>query len=219
MNKHLSFNHLLSATFIFICLLIGCRIFYTRSLQHVFLIWNIFLAWIPYITSAFFRQYERKHKWKQFFLFFTWLLFFPNALYIITDLVHVQETGDAPAWFDVILLFTSAFIGLIMAFKSLYNAEKYLSKKMRKKTLSVTIPAIIFIGSFGVYLGRFQRWNSWDIIHNPFELAEDILACFVSPQAHFKSWAVTIILSILFYLIYCFSKILPHAFRQNKNAG
>jgi len=217
MKQHLSFNRLLVATFIFICVLIGCRIFYTKSMHHVFLIWNIFLAWIPYATSNYFRVYEKKQKWKQLFLFSSWLLFFPNALYIITDLIHLQESGDAPVWFDAILLFTCSFIGLLMAFKSLYNVERWLTKKMSLKKLNFIIPLIIFISSFGVDLGRFGRWNSWDVIHNPIALTEDILECFIFPQDHFRTWVVTIILSILFYLIYAFSKVLPQAFQQNKN--
>jgi uncharacterized membrane protein len=213
------FDRLLAATFIFICMLLACRILYTQSARHVFLVWNIFLAWIPYATSSFFKLYENKQRWKQLFLFSSWLLFFPNALYIITDLIHLQETGDAPAWFDAILLFTSSFIGLVMAFMSLHNVERWLSKKISRKTLGIIIPLIIFIGSFGVYLGRFERWNSWDIIHNPIALGMDIIECFIFPLDHFRSWAVTIILSILFYLIYSFSKILPTISRENKNAG
>ncbi|MEO8772298.1 MAG: DUF1361 domain-containing protein [Ferruginibacter sp.] len=219
MKKELSFDKLLVITFIFICALIASRIIYTGSRQHIFLVWNIFLAWIPYSTSNYFRLYEKKQKWKQLFLFCSWLLFFPNALYIITDLVHLQDTGDAPVWFDAILLFTCSLLGLIMAFKSLYNVERYLSKKLSRKRLSFIMPLIIFISSFGVYLGRFERWNSWDIIHSPVALGEDVVGFFIFPQDHFRSWAVTVILSILFYLIYAFSKILPKSFRQNKNAG
>ncbi|MEO7523718.1 MAG: DUF1361 domain-containing protein, partial [Ferruginibacter sp.] len=169
--------------------------------------------------SNYFSHYQNKQKWKQLFLFFSWLLFFPNALYIITDLIHLQDEGLAPVWFDSILIFTSAFIGLLMAFKSLYNAERYLSKKISRKMLGIAIPLIIFISSFGVYLGRFGRWNSWDVIHSPFALAENILECFIFPIDHFRSWAITFILSILFCLIYAFSKLLPQSFRQNNNAG
>ncbi|MFT3908794.1 MAG: DUF1361 domain-containing protein [Ferruginibacter sp.] len=219
MKHNLSFNNLLAITFVFICLLICSRMVYTGTSQHVFLVWNIFLAWIPYIISNYFRVYEKKQKWKQLFLFSSWLLFFPNALYIITDLIHLQDEGSAPVWFDAILIFTSSFIGLLMAFKSLYNVERYLAKKMSRKMLGLAIPVIIFISSFGVYLGRFGRWNSWDVIHSPLALGENILECFIFPFDHFRSWAITIILSILFYLIYAFSKILPHSFRQNNNAG
>ena len=219
MKTTISINSLLVATFIFICVLIGCRIIYSDSLQHVFLTWNIFLAWIPYVISNYFKLYQSKQKWKQVILFFTWLLFFPNALYIITDLIHINETDNAPVWFDVILIFTSSLFGLLMAFISLFNTEKYLSHLFSRRTVKYIMPLIIFIGSFGVYLGRFQRWNSWDVLHSPLALGQDILACFIFPEDHFRSWGITFMLSILFYLIYGFSKILPQAFQQNKNAG
>ncbi len=219
MKQYLSFNKLLAATFVFICVMLAVRIIYTQSPQHIFLVWNIFLAWIPYVISNFFMQYSKKQKWKQFFLFSSWLLFFPNALYIITDLIHLQETNGAPVWFDAILLFTSCFIGLLMAYKSLFNAENYLATKFSGKKLSMLMPVIIFISSFGVCLGRFQRWNSWDIMSSPVAVAEDIIECFIFPQEHIRSWGITIILSILFYLIYSFTRILPYAFKQNKNAG
>lgn len=219
MKQTISFNRLLLLTFVFVCMLIFSRVWYTHTLQHVFMLWNIFLAWIPYVLSNFLQAYEKKQRWKQLVLFSSWLLFFPNALYIITDLVHIDEAGEAPVWYDALLLFTCAFIGLLMAFKSLYNAEAYLSAKFKHSTMQFIMPLIIFIASFGVYLGRFQRWNSWDIVHSPFALGEDIAACFISPQDHVRTWVVTFLLSILFYLMYSFTKILPQAFQQNKNAG
>ena len=219
MKQDVSFNRMLNATFIFICALIGCRILYTRSMEHVFLVWNIFLAWIPYFTSNYFRRYARKPKWKQTSLFLSWLLFFPNALYIITDLIHLQEINNAPVWFDAILLFSASLIGLLMAFKSLYNVEEYLSKIFRRRLLFCIMPCIIFISSFGVYLGRFERWNSWDVFHEPLSLGESILESIFFPQDHIRTWGITIILSTLFYLLYAFSKILPRSFQQNQNAG
>ncbi len=219
MRQAFSFNRLLGATVVFVVMLIISRVIYSGTLTHVFLIWNIFLAWIPYILSCYFISYLKKQHWKQAFIFFSWLLFFPNALYIITDLIHLQDSSSAPVWFDAILLFTSSLIGLLMAFMSLHHAEKYLQRIFSQKIIHFMIPGIIVLGSFGVYLGRFQRWNSWDIIHNPLALGADIMECFISPEMHIRTWGITMILSVLFYLIYGFSKILPHSFQQNKNAA
>ncbi|MEI2748485.1 MAG: DUF1361 domain-containing protein [Ferruginibacter sp.] len=63
------------------------------------------------------------------------------------------------------------------------------------------MPLLLFLGSFGVYLGRFERWNSWDIVHNPLDLAENILTHVFSPVDHIRTWAVTVTLTVLFYLI------------------
>jgi uncharacterized membrane protein len=212
-----SFNRLLIATFAFIALLILARIFYTGSLRHIFLLWNIFLAWIPYAMSCQFGTCQNKHPFKQGILFFTWLVFFPNALYIVTDLVHLQNNGNAPLWFDVILLFTSSFLGLILAFASLQYAERFLQHTFGHLMKTRLVPVILFLGSFGVYLGRFERWNSWDIIHSPFELAENIWQHIFFPAHYLRTWVVTVMLTILFYIIYGFSRYV--SLKPHKDAG
>ncbi len=216
MRSVTSFNRLLGIFFIFIALLIVARIIYSGSIRYIFLSWNLFLAWIPYIFSCFFRVYKNREKWKQGFLFASWLLFFPNALYIVTDLIHLEESTNVPLWYDAVLLFASSFIGLIMAFISLQKVEYFLFEIFSRPLVRVIIPMILFIGSFGVYLGRFQRWNSWDIVHNPVGLAEDILARFISPVDNFKTWVITMILTALYSLLYFFIKILPNAFAEKK---
>ena len=209
MKSAQSFSRLLGLTFLFVTVLIISRIAYTGTWRHIFLLWNIFLAWIPFVLSKYFSVYQYKATWKQIFLFGSWLLFFPNALYIVTDLVHLQENGAAPLWYDVVVLFTSSLLGLAFGYGSLFYAEAYLVKKFGRKAILWTMPALIFLGSFGVYLGRFERWNSWDIVHNPLDLAESIFMHVFSPVDHIRTWAVTVTLSVLFYLLYCFMKMIP----------
>lgn len=211
MKRSISVNQLLMLNFAFICLLVVLRLRLTDSLQFLFLIWNIFLAWIPYATSNYFAKYRSAHIWKQLILFSSWLLFFPNALYIVTDLIHLREVENVPAWFDAILLFSAAFMGLVMAFLSLHNAERFLRGKFSEKSVAIMIPAIIFVASFGVYLGRFGRWNSWDVIQSPISLALHIAEAFFFPHEHLHTWAITSILAILFSLIYAFYKRLHGA--------
>jgi uncharacterized membrane protein len=214
MKAFKKFDRLLCLFFIFIGLLICARIFYSGSIRFIFISWNIFLAWIPYVLSSYFTVYRNRQKWKQFFLFSTWLLFFPNALYIVTDLIHLEEATNVPLWYDAVLLFASSFIGLVMAFVSLQRAEHFLNAVLQKKLVVILIPIIIFTGSFGVYLGRFQRWNSWDVIHNPLALSADIFNRLVSPVDNLKTWAITIILTALYSMLYFFIKILPAEFKN-----
>jgi len=154
-------------------------------------------------------------KWKQVLLFIVWLLFFPNALYIITDLVHLDLESNVPKWFDAILLFASSTAGLMMAFVSLYRVERMLSKWVNKKWLSPVILAILFLGSFGVYLGRFLRWNSWDIITHPFSLLSTIAQRVLFPAEHFRAWGVTVILTTFFYILYSVIKKMPGEIRAS----
>jgi uncharacterized membrane protein len=215
MKKISSFNKLLIAFLLFIGLLIGFRIAYTGSLQHLFLSWNIFLAWIPYILSQYFPEALHKAKWKQVVLFVTWLLFFPNALYIVTDLIHIEDNKDIPVWYDAILLFASSFIGIMMAFVSLSKVESYLRNIFSRKMVMVLVPVILFTASFGVYLGRFQRWNSWDVIQDPMALSMDILSNFISPVDNYRTWAITVLFTGIYTMLYFFLKKLPQALSEN----
>jgi len=204
-----SFQKILAAFFVFIGLLLAIRIYYTGKLLYLFLVWNIFLAWIPFMLSSLFEKMSNKSIWIRTLVICSWLAFFPNALYIVTDLVHLQIESTVPKWFDAVLLFSASVVGLMMAFISLYRVENHLLKTVNKKTGQALIMMILFMGSFGVYLGRFLRWNSWDIISNPAQLLMSIGHRIVSPFDHVNTWAVTIIFTTLFYLLYTAVKKLP----------
>ena len=209
MKTTFSFQKTLLAFLVFIGLLIAVRIVYSGSALYLFLVWNIFLAWIPFAISSGFNKLANKAAWKQFLVLFCWLVFFPNGLYIVTDLIHLQIESRVPKWFDAILLFSASIAGLMMAFISLYRAEVYLKSGRFSKFRPLFIFLVLFLGSFGVYLGRFLRWNSWDIISNPFQLLLSIGHRISSPVAHLQTWTVTGTLTIFFYLLYIAVKKMP----------
>jgi uncharacterized membrane protein len=209
MNITFSFQKALFAFLSFIGLLIAVRIFYSGSTRYLFLVWNIFLAWIPFVVSSRFDILTKRAAWRQVLIFCCWLIFFPNALYIVTDLVHLQIETTVPKWFDAVLLFSASVAGLMMAFVSLYRAEAYLKGTRLSRFVPVLIFLILFLGSFGVYLGRFLRWNSWDIVSNPFQLLLSIGHRIISPFDHLQTWTVTGIFSIFFYLLYMSLKKMP----------
>jgi len=210
MIKLSSIEKLLAAFILFIASMLVLRIGYANNLRYIFLLWNLFLAWVPFQLSVVLTMTRQANKWCRYFLLACWLLFFPNALYIITDLIHLDESGgDVPVWFDAILLFTSSVAGLIMAFASLYQVEMFLKNTISKKHVTKLIIGTLFLGSFGVYLGRFLRWNSWDIITNPVTLLIEISNQFTMPFHHYRTWAVTSLLTGLFSLLYFGIKNLP----------
>jgi uncharacterized membrane protein len=203
---------------LFVAALLLMRIMYANNLRYVFLLWNLFLAWIPFQLSISLTVNQHANKWIRYGLLACWLLFFPNALYIITDLIHLENLGDkVPVWFDAILLFTSSLTGLIMAFVSLYQVELFLRRNLRTKHINKLLVATLFLGSFGVYLGRFLRWNSWDIVANPVSLFFEIGARFVNPLVHYRTWAITVLLTCLFSLLYFSSKRIPGIFKEAGN--
>lgn len=192
------FNRWIFFCFLFIGSLLSVRLYMSGSFRYSFLIWNLFLAFIPYLISLLFKDPRFKKPWQRGMIFSGWLLFFPNALYIITDLSHLEGTTNVPIWYDAVLLFTASFAGLALGFASVVNVEYALEKILPKKYIMTVIVFLFFVGSFGVYLGRFERWNSWDIINEPFLLAKDIADRFISPFAHIRTWSVTLVLTGLY---------------------
>ena len=219
MKTFTKFDQLLWMLFAFTGALIFFRIWYSASLTSLFLVWNIFLAWIPYVLSRFFELYRQKQKWKQALLFGTWLLFFPNALYIVTDLVHIDRESMVPWWYDVVLLFIASFIGIVLGFVSLRKAERFLRTYFTAGMVSALIALLLFLGSFGVYLGRFERWNSWDVVHNPLGLAVNIMDCFINPVENYRVWGITVLFTLTYYVLYFFMSQLPKAISEMHNTG
>jgi uncharacterized membrane protein len=197
-----NFQKLLTVFVAFIAGMIAFRILYSGNTRYLFLLWNLFLAWVPFQISLYLSQNKTSRKWTARFWLAGWLLFFPNALYIITDLIHLEAKTNVPIWYDAVLLFTSAGTGLLMAFVSLYKVEIFLLKQISHSATNKLLLLCLFMGSFGVYLGRFLRWNSWDIVTNPFDLFKVIAVRFIFPIQYYQTWAITILFTCFFSLLY-----------------
>jgi uncharacterized membrane protein len=140
-----------------------------------FLVWNLFLAAIP-VVCAYLARRNGRSAW--FFLFAgVWLVFFPNAPYIVTDLMHIRTARPANLWLDVLALGAAALTGLFAGLVSLRWMQEALLRRGARPTLGwgFALFAALLAG-FGVYLGRFQRWNSWDIVTRPTELLAEAWA-------------------------------------------
>ncbi len=188
-----------------LCFLLSLlRCAYSDNIAYLFLNWNLFLAFVPWAFSTFLLVKPNLHQNK--FLVFTllscWLLFFPNAPYILTDLYHLHSRASAPVWFDLVLILAFAWTGLLFGFTSLFDIEGLLQKFMNKKWIPVLSVFLLFVGSFGIYLGRFQRWNSWDVLNEPRTLVMSIVDRFTDPHAHPRTWGVTIFMGVLLNMIY-----------------
>lgn len=187
---------------LFTLLLLTVRIIITGQLVYIFLAWNLFLAWIPFAISTKLGEKENTSRWKTFLLLFLWLLFLPNAPYIITDFFHLKQRTPVPYWYDVLLVFSAAFNGLILGLMSLQKVEIFLISKFGSRKTTLVILVSFFLCAFGIYIGRFLRWNSWDIITNPGDIAEDIFDRLINPLDHFKTWSVTILFGTFLSLVY-----------------
>ncbi|MBS1510587.1 MAG: DUF1361 domain-containing protein [Bacteroidetes bacterium] len=202
MKTNIRFQNVLFAFFALIAIMMAIRFIYTGGQGFVFLVWNLFLAWIPYVISSKFSVLIAAPPWQQFTALICWFVFYPNALYIVTDLIHLDLDTIVPKWFDAILLFTASIAGLLMGFVSLLRLEFYLSFKMKPQFVHVVMIAVLFFGSFGVYLGRFLRWNSWDVLQNPLHLFGTIAVRIINPVIYWQTWGITVLLTALFYLLF-----------------
>lgn len=198
-----------------ICLILF-RVFYSGSFMYVFLVWNLFLAVIPLLLSEFLTRISKRNI--QLTILTAWLLFFPNALYIITDLLHLKERNNIPLWYDVILIFSTAANGLLIAYVSLSQVEIFLKLKFHKNKAGLILLVCLLLSSFGIYLGRFLRWNSWDIIMNPLGLFSGMLQHFSNPVEHPRTWAMTIIFTMFFSIFYFIIKKIPGSIDKPGNA-
>ena len=135
-------------------------------------------------------------------MLFCWLIFFPNAPYIITDFIHLKSRPIVPQWFDIVFLFLYAWTGLVLGLVSLIDIEKVLIPKIGSIKVKLGIIVLLFLSAYGVYLGRVLRWNSWDIIYRPLQLILEALAPLFSPNNHIRAWGITFLYALLLNLIY-----------------
>lgn len=184
----------------FVCSIARCLISGTGG--FLFLNWNLFLAGLPLLFSRLLIYNERITPAKLFFLLPMWLLFFPNAPYILTDLFHLGNTKTMPKWFDLILILMFAWAGLFAGFKSLQDIQRMLMKFVSKRISVLIVIALLFSAAFGVYIGRFERWNSWDLLTHPFSVAGDVIEKFIHPFSHLRTWGVTLMLGTLLNVIW-----------------
>ncbi|MEK8179593.1 DUF1361 domain-containing protein [Flavobacterium buctense] len=157
----------------------------THSIYLFFLIWNLFLAVVPYGISSYLltMNLKKTSKFKILFISAVWLAFIPNAFYIITDLVHLANSEGNLFWLDLIIVSSFALIGFAFGLLSLLHFEKITEQYITIKTVNLIIPTISILCGFGIYIGRIMRYNSWDILSNPIDLAFDLFQMAISIKA------------------------------------
>ena len=189
------------------------RIIYTGHLMFSFLVWNLFLAFIPYILSSKMETWiKQEKKWKALGASVVWLLFVPNSFYIITDLFHLDMNQVVPLWFDLALLLSFAWNGLLFGIVSVRQMEKAFETYFNKKFDLLFILPIMCLNGLGVYVGRYLRFNSWDVITNPLQLISDIVDLFIHPIQNRLDWSMIVCYTLLLTLIYVTVKKLSKAF-------
>lgn len=199
---------LLSLSSVWCVALVVGRIPFAGRLNYEFMVWNLFLAILPLVFSEIVRRTDsRAARWS---LGAVWFLFFPNAPYILTDFVHLKPKDGVPIWYDLLLLMSCAAVALIMGFVSLQQMQHIVAKARGAVTGWIFVVITLFSAGFGIYLGRFLRWNSWDIVMNPVGLAWDVIRHLSNPVLHPATYGVTIGFGVLLSLCYAMFSGLRH---------
>jgi uncharacterized membrane protein len=178
----------------------------SSSHEYLFLVLNLNLAWIPFIMATLVYSARHLPKTPRFVVTICcgglWLLFMPNAAYLLTDFQHLARNNDAPLWYDIIMLLWFAWAGLLLGIFSLYYMQELVARSLGKLTGWLFTLGIIFLNSYGVYLGRFMRWNSWDLIRRPEKIISDILNNFSYPENYQTILLYTGLYGLLFLAVY-----------------
>ena len=191
------------------------RIWMTGSFFYLFLVWNLFLAYIPFGISYVVKRYHERY----FYGFFAlWLAFLPNAPYILTDIFHLNKQSTMPQWFDLLIVLSFALNGVLLFFISLNAMYTSLLMRFSKVKTDGMMVVILFLSAFGIYIGRFLRWNTWDVVTNPLQLFRSVIDIFLNPSLHPRAWGFTLGYGILLFFIFMFLRIFdPHTKNVNNN--
>jgi uncharacterized membrane protein len=177
-------------------LILRYRIHITNNFFYLFLVWNLFLAYVPLVISAFLEK--KKHaKFILFPMLLVWIVFLPNAPYIITDLMHLARRSSMTIWYDSLLIMSFSSAGMLAYFLSIKQMYGVLMQSFRLKYSRFVFILIAFLNGFGIYLGRFSRWNSWDILQEPKTLFSEITLYIMHPITHQNIWIFTFMMGSL----------------------
>ena len=188
--------------------LAAARVMLSGSARYDFLVWNLVLAWIPFLVGIAVYDGHRRGASPVVLggLSLVWLVFFPNAPYILTDFIHLKASPAAPLWFDGLMLAAFAGTGLLLGFASLYLVQVVVRGRLGARAGWLLVFSVLTLGSFGVLVGRLGRFNSWDVVARPAHLASRIAEHAANPLAHLGALALMVtlagLLSFAYLLLY-----------------
>jgi uncharacterized membrane protein len=232
-------DRLLAISMLFSGLLLAVRMVHTGRNTFLFLVWNLFLAYLPYVISGYLTRRLAAGEarrlsaadarnpagsgslrpWFSGRLYFAalclaWLLCIPNSFYLITDLFHLGDTYNdrmIPPWYDLVMILSFVWNGLLLGVLSVRQMERLLRPHLPAHNELLFLYPLFWLNALGVYIGRYLRFNSWDLITDPFFLLRDIGRILLHPLRNQPAWGMIFCFSILMTLIYLMLKKLSKA--------
>jgi uncharacterized membrane protein len=187
----------------FCVLLVVYRRHHTGDAFYDFLVWNLVLAWVPFVLALLAYAKARSGGGALVVVLgVLWLLFFPNAPYLLTDFIHLHESITTPLWYDALMLAAIAWTGLVLGFASLYVMQTIWDRSAGAFVSWLGVVGALALASFGVYLGRFLRFNSWDALVHPRRIAHVVRTELENPFQHPRLAAALVVLTGALTLAY-----------------
>lgn len=165
------------------------------SFQYWYIIWNLFLAWLPLLFAYTLSEYLKTRPWVSWqgvLLSALWLGFLPNSFYMLSDFIHLGDVVRVDLVADVIMFAAFATAGLTLGFSSVYLVHRQLIKRLRLGKAHLIIAIVFLLCGFAIYLGRDLRWNTWDILVNPAGILFDVSEPIVDPAANPETFSTTL---------------------------
>jgi uncharacterized membrane protein len=186
-------------------LLYAAGAFSNRSLQFDYLLWNLFLAWLPLVLAVLLLRALKTHVWSSWTalaLTFLWVLLLPNSFYMISDYIHIQDVVRNNVLYDAVMFTSFIFTGVLLGFSSLSMVHVELRRRLGPRATSVIIAVTLFLCSYAIYLGRDLRWNSWDIFTNPAGILFDVSDHLLHPFQNGAMYTTTVSFFVLLGSLY-----------------
>jgi uncharacterized membrane protein len=201
---------IVSISLCFTISLLTVRALYTGTIMYFFYPWNLFLALLPLFFSGLLVK-VKSISYKSICLFLLLLLFLPNAPYLITDIFNFEARPPVPLWFDLMLVVSGAWNGILCFTISLLRIEKFLNTISHLNLANKITPLILLLCGYGVYIGRYLRYNSWDVVTKPFHILKTSTHHIYHPFQNLNVWLFTFIFSVFLGIMYFTIKKLPRS--------
>jgi uncharacterized membrane protein len=190
-----------------------------HSLEFNYLVWNLFLAWLPLVFAVRLVSVLRRKLWSSWEAMATsllWLVFLPNSFYMISDFIHLEDVRRVDILFDTVMFTSFIYTGVALGFSSLYLIHLQFRRRFSSRTAAAWIAFTLLVSSAAVYVGRDLRWNSWDVLTNPGGVLFDISDRLIHP-GQYPQMVVTVI--SFFVLLGSMYGLLWHGARLLRQAG
>lgn len=196
------------------------RVLISDNIRYWFMFWNLFLAWLPVLFAFWLRLRLVKTRWltwQNIAITLLWLVFLPNSFYMVSDLIHLETTGEVMKLYDTAMMMSLIANGLILGYIATFVVHQELLKRLRDRWAHAIIGLVFLSCGFAIYLGRYLRWNTWDFLINPAALLFDISDRVLRPGAHVETYTITLTFFVLIASLYAVGYQLAVLFRNNNN--